>query len=373
MPDFHVREVPPGTEWAYQRLHGLEVAVNLELFGEDQTRSPERLLTEYTHELTALKGMLVALAGPEPADPARGRFGLPITTEPAEILGAAEFALPLLDNTHLMDDLFVQVDAGHRRRGIGTALWREVRRIAAERDRDTVLGWTEHLAATPAAEWVRPATGEGELPVDAGTRFAQALELSLGQVERQSRLELPVPPERLAALRAEAEALAVPGYRLVSWVGPVPEDYLEKVARMNHVLSTDAPTGDIDWRPEVWDAERVRTLSDWEHRTGTGVYTLAVADATGEVAGLTHIHCDHAHLDRPEQWNTSVVAEHRGHRLGMLVKTANLELLARTYPQARHIGTWNADESQYLLAINIALGYRLHGLTGGWQAKLNAG
>jgi GNAT superfamily N-acetyltransferase len=371
MPDFHVREVPPGTQWVYQRLHELEVAVNLELFDEDQTRSPERLLTEYAHERTALKGMLVALAGPAPADPLRDRFGLPVVDEPGKILGAAEFALPLLDNTHLLDDLFIQVAAGHRRQGIGRTLWHQVRRIAADRGRNTILGWTEHLAARPAAEWVRPATGEGELPLDAGTRFAQALGLSLAQVERQSRLELPVAPARLTDLRTQAEASAVPGYRLVSWAGPVPADYLDKVARMNQVLSTDAPTGDIDWRPEVWDAERVRTLTEWEHQTGTGVYTLAVAEDSGEVAGLTHIHCDHTHPERPEQWNTAVVAEHRGHRLGLLVKTANLELLARTFPQAQHIDTWNADENQYMLAINTALGYHLHGLTGGWQAKLS--
>jgi hypothetical protein len=149
----------------------------------------------------------------------------------------------------------------------------------------------------------------------------------------------------------------------------VPEEYLEHVAHMNYVLSRDAPTGSIDWEPEVWDAERVRHRSGQEHLTGSAVYSLALTSDTNEVAGGTHIHSEYAHPERPEQWATSVVPEHRGHRLGLLLKVANLELLATTHPEARYIETWNAGENEYMLAINTALGYRLHGVTGAWQVR----
>jgi GNAT superfamily N-acetyltransferase len=370
MSAFHIVEVAPGTEWAYQQLHELEIDVSLELFGEDRTRSAERLSVQFTDEKTSVSGLLLAVGGPRPDQAATGRFGLPVASTPTALLGTVEFALPLLDNTHLLDDVFITVDAAARRQGIGTALWREVRRIAAERNRTSVLGWTEHRADLDnGPERVLPATGEGHVPVDKATRFAQAIRLSLAQVERQSRLYLPVPPERLAALREQAEARALPAYRVVSWAGPVPEEYLEHVAHMNYVLSRDAPTGSIDWEPEVWDAERVRHRSALEHLTGSAVYSLALTSDTNEVAGGTHIHSEYAHPERPEQWATSVVAEHRGHRLGLLLKVANLELLATTHPEARYIETWNAGENEYMLAINTALGYRLHGVTGAWQVR----
>jgi GNAT superfamily N-acetyltransferase len=371
MPQFHIVEVVPGTEWAYQRLHQLEVAVSLETFGEDQTRSAARLAVHLADEKTALKGLLLALDGPAADEAPRGRFGLPVApSTPTDLRGAVEFGLPLLDNTHLVDDVFINVDAGHRRQGIGSALWTNVQRIAAERDRTSILGWSEHRARADAGtERVLPASGEGHLPLDGGTRFAQSMGLSLAQVERQSRLPVPVPAERLAALRAQAEARALPAYRVVSWAGPVPEEHLEHVAHVNYVLSRDAPTGEIDWEPEVWDAARVRHLSEREHLTGSSAYSLALTSDTGEVAGGTHLHIEDAHPERPEQWATSVVPEHRGHRLGLLLKVANLELLAATHPEARFVETWNAGENDHMLAINTALGYRLHGVTGAWQHK----
>lgn len=372
MPDFHIREILPDGRWPYRLLHELEVAVSVELMGEDQTRSLEQLGTHLTDERNALKGLLVAVPGPAPADVPLGRFGLPVAADDEpELLGAAEFALPLLDNTHLLDDLYIQVVAGSRRRGIGSALWREVRRIAAEQGRDTILGWSEHpVVGEQPAQRLRPSAGDGYLPVDRATRFAQSLGVGLAQVERMSRLDLPVPPRRLADLRSQAEAHALPTYRIVSWAGPVPEEHLDAVAQLNVALSTDAPMADVDWQPEVWDAARVRHADDREHLTGRGIRSLALVAGTGEAAGITHIHCEYAHPERPEQWNTTVAAAHRGHRLGLLLKVANLQLLAAEVPQAKYINTWNAGENSYMLAINTALGFRLHAVTGAWQLRL---
>lgn len=372
MAEFHVREVHPDGRWPYRLLHELEVAVSVELFGEDQTRSLDQIAAQLTDERTALKGLLVAVPGPAPVGVPRGRFGLPVAADDQlELLGAAEFGLPLLDNTHLLDDLYVQVAAGYRRRGVGTALWREVGRIASEQGRDTILGWSEHpVAGERSTERVLPSAGAGYLPADRATRFAQSLGVGLAQVERMSRLHLPVPPERLAELRAQAEAHALPAYRIVSWAGPVPEEHLDAVAHLNVALSTDAPTADVDWQPEVWDAARVRHADNREHLTGRGLRSLALVAATGEAAGITHIHDEYAHPERPEQWNTTVAAAHRGHRLGLLLKVANLQLLAAEVPQAKYINTWNAGENAYMLAINTTLGFRLHAVTGAWQLRL---
>lgn len=373
MPDFHIREASLDRYWGYERLHELDVAISIEQFGEDLSPSAHRVQIHHSDERTSLKCLLVALPGPVPADAERGRFGLPLLPqEPLDLLGSAEFGMPILDNRHLLDDLFVQVRTDVRGGGIGSALWREVVRIAGEHHRDTIIGWTNHLATgqDPALGRLAPATGVGHVPLDAAARFARSHQLALEQVERQSRLDLPVDPKRLVALRAEAEARALPAYRVASWIGPTPAEYRDLVAAMNRTLSVDAPIGEVDWQPESWDAERVRHTDERLALSGRSVYSLAIANSTGEAAGLSHIQVEEAHPERPEQWNTVVAQAHRGHRLGLLLKVANLQQLADAVPQARHMDTWNAGENEFMLAINTALGYRLYAVSGTWQLRL---
>ncbi|MGV8908216.1 MAG: GNAT family N-acetyltransferase [Propionicimonas sp.] len=372
MSEFHIVEARPRTDWVFDSLHALEVAVTTELFGEDQSLSAEWSRASYGNEQTALKGLLLALPGRAPTGATPGRLGLPeAPEEPEQVLGSLEFALPLRDNLHLMDDIYVQVHREARRGGIGSALWREVRRIAAEQGRTSTVAWSQHLAAaaTGSQRLVSP-TGVGHIPIDRATLFAQSLGLELAQVERESRLTLPVDPALLSALRAEAEARALPDYQVVSWVGPTPEVHRPRVAEMNRTLSADAPTGDLDWEEEVWDAERVRHGEEVTHRTGYSVSTLAIHAATGDAAGYTAIHVHNAHPHRPEQWNTAVAGAHRGHRLGLLIKAVNLQLLARTTPVARYVSTWNAGENDHMLAINTRIGFRLHSVVGAWKLAI---
>jgi hypothetical protein len=54
---------------------------------------------------------------------------------------------------------------------------------------------------------------------------------------------------------------------------------------------------------------------------------------------------------------TAVTREHRGHRLGLLLKLAMMELLATTEPQLERIETLNAASNEYMVAVNDALGY----------------
>jgi len=51
----------------------------------------------------------------------------------------------------------------------------------------------------------------------------------------------------------------------------------------------------------------------------------------------------------------------------MLVKLANLVRLADAAPERSVVYTWNADENDHMLAINIELGFRRCGLEAIWQ------
>ena len=52
------------------------------------------------------------------------------------------------------------------------------------------------------------------------------------------------------------------------------------------------------------------------------------------------------------------------------MKLENLRSLADRAPHIRRLLTWNADENAPMLAVNEALGFAPHGLTGIWQKTL---
>ena len=63
MPQFHIVEARPRTDWVYDTLHALEVAVTTELLGEDQSVGADWSRANYSSEVTSIKGMLLALPG----------------------------------------------------------------------------------------------------------------------------------------------------------------------------------------------------------------------------------------------------------------------------------------------------------------------
>ena len=62
--------------------------------------------------------------------------------------------------------------------------------------------------------------------------------------------------------------------------------------------------------------------------------------------------------------------EHRGHRLGTLVKVANLYHARAERPELLVIDTCNADSNPYMVRINEAMGFRPHCRTTDWQLDL---
>ena len=55
------------------------------------------------------------------------------------------------------------------------------------------------------------------------------------------------------------------------------------------------------------------------------------------------------------QWDTLMLKEHRGRRLGQLVKAANLRAMLTELPGVRRVVTWNADVNAPLLRVNRAM------------------
>ena len=79
--------------------------------------------------------------------------------------------------------------------------------------------------------------------------------------------------------------------------------------------------------------------------------------------------------ERAYQWGTLVRPDHRGHRLGLAVKVANLRLLQETQPQITTVVTFNADVNAPMVAVNEQLGFRPVQWLGeaAEEARLNVG
>lgn len=234
--------------------------------------------------------------------------------------------------------LIIIVHPGSRRRGIGTALLRHGAGRAAAAGRKVLANWVLQDAA--------------------GAAFAVARGAVPGLVEaRRVQVLSEIPAGRVAALREQA-AQAAAGYSLLYWPGRLPEEYWSGYAAVENAMA-DAPHGE-GVQPWVWDTDRVREFMDRNERQGRNVYTLAARhDASGELAALTAVEAGQDTQGWGYQLITAVTREHRGHRLGLLVKSAMLEWLAEAEPALDRIVTGNAASNQYMIAINEQLGYRL--------------
>ena len=271
------------------------------------------------------------------------------------VVGAARTDLPLRDNLHLCEHVLA-VHPDCRRRGVGRRLDEEVVRRARAAGRDTLLAMCDE-----------PPGQEGR---SVGRLAAVALGYEVVQQEVRRDIDLPLDPERVRELeRTCAEHAAA--YDVRTWWDRCPDDLAEDCARLHQAMSTDVPKDEVDWREEVWDVDRLRRneqLTAAADRTCVGAG--AVHRESGRMVAFTTMGLPRSARQRAYQWETLVTREHRGHRLGMLVKLAALQELAASDPPPRFISTWNARENTPMIAVNEALGARTNGGIAALQKRL---
>ncbi len=230
----------------------------------------------------------------------------------------------------------------------------------AERRRGLGLALLRHAAARATAHG-RTVLSGGARDGTAGEAFSRSVGAKPGLVDVQRVLDIgALEPGRLERLRAAAEPAAA-GYSLVSWTGLVPEEFIHQAAAL-YAGMNDAPRDPED-AAEEWDGQRVRErINDRRLLFGMRHYTLAARhDATGQLAGMTEMTVDPDDPGWGHQLDTVVIREHRGNRLGMLLKVAMMDFLATAEPRLERIATWNAQANDHMIAINEAMGYKVHG------------
>ena len=264
------------------------------------------------------------------------------TQDAASMVGNALMILPQTDNTNFAF-LGVHVAPQNRGRGIGSALTDFV----IEQARDA--GRTDLLTETNLAFEDRD-----NHPYRA---FLEHRGFSLANVEVRRILDLPVADEQLQAW-IDASAPHHPDYRLATYVDDVPDELIPSLVHLHNQLAVDAPTGDLEFEAEAMTPEGFKIRRAKLKEMGRTTYeTLAIAP-NGEVAAQSTIGMSADDTDNAYQWGTIVRRDHRGHRLGMAVKAANLRVVQAAHPQSERIITTNAEVNAHMVAINEEMGFK---------------
>lgn len=339
---------------AYVEAIGLENAVQAEVLGfGDLDFGPAEQLPQWHDRFTPRRLFVVRSGG--------------------RIVGQATYET-LADPTVTTCWLWVAVDAEHRRRGLGTALLDHVEAVARAAGRTDAISFVASGQGSGPApgDPLEASTGHGWVPrASSEVRFALSRGYALGQVERISRLPLPVDEEALAAIRSEALAAAGDEYRVHTWSGPTPPRWRSDVAAMATALSTDAPMGDVPEPEDVWTVDRLVEAEQRRAASGRASLTAAAEHVpTGRLVACSDLAVPDDASRPAMQQMTLVRREHRGHRLGWLVKVANLDRLIAEKPGRPSVLTFNAEENRPMLAVNEAVGFVPIGVEGVWHRLL---
>lgn len=257
-----------------------------------------------------------------------------------DVVAVGAYETSAYDNLHLAW-LGILVHPDHRRRGHGSAL------LATLRERAVAEGRT----SIGIGGWDSPAT----------IGFAARHGLSQKAVEVNRRQVL-ADLDRRALDAAYDDALPhAAGYELLRLPAITPDPLLPELAVMTAAIN-DAPTDDLDIEDNVFPPERIAAYDAAQAARGHRLHRLVARErATGELAGQSVVAVEAERPELAEQHDTSVLAAHRGHRLGLLLKLEMLRWLAEAEPQIATIDTWNAESNDRMISVNELLGYRVVG------------
>ncbi|TXK42630.1 GNAT family N-acetyltransferase [Nonomuraea sp. C10] len=256
--------------------------------------------------------------------------------EDGRVVAGYALGLPRYDNTHLATLFTLAVHPERQRRGLGTALLGHAAGRARAGGRDLLIGGAT-LVGGP------------------GSAFAAARGCSVAVTQARSVLDLGAAGwDGLARMMPESG-----GYLLERWTGPAGDDLLPALAAVLDGMN-DAPR-DAGVEPKRLPVDRIRATEERMRRDGEDCYSMLARRASdGAPAGITRIHLDAGRASRwGHQGDTTVLKEHRGHRLGLLLKLSNLFWLRESEPRIDRIVTWNATTNRHMLAINEAMGFEV--------------
>ena len=226
-----------------------------------------------------------------------------------------------------------------RKAGVGTAL-------------------LEHLHGR-CLELGRPSVGSDAWDATPGVPFLE----SVGYVRKSQAILRRQELTALAPGQVEgmhALALEKAGdYELLHFDGPLPDDLIEDYGRMAASIN-DAPLDDLELEDDDYSPERIRKVEEAQRGRNRDHLRIAARHRrTGELGGHTELVVERWDPSVAYQLDTAVSPAHRGHRLGLLLKSAMVMWLRERNPEVRTVDTWNAESNGYMIQVNEQLGYRV--------------
>ncbi len=291
-----------------------------------------------------------------------------VARDSGRIVGTARYEIEPGDDPQTAW-LMIDVLPGMRGAGVGSALSAKLQGVAAtDGIRKAIV-----YAVSPYGRGERlPApTGYGSVPRDnPEVRFLLGNGYRLEQVVRGSRLALPAEVDDRFESALEASGA---DYAVHWWIDSTPERWRPEMAALRQLMSTEEPSAGLEEPEVLWSVER---LVEDEARLAESPRTLLTAAVehrpTQTLAGFTTLSVP-AERDRTvSQEDTLVRREHRGHRLGMLLKLANLVELQKRLPGHPAVLTFNAEENRHMLEVNESVGFVPIGYEGAWRKDLPA-
>ncbi|WP_205325762.1 GNAT family N-acetyltransferase [Glycomyces sp. YM15] len=305
------------------------------------------------------RAAFIAGLGYPPPDEDEAHF---VAVEDGRVVAMLGIGMPNRANLHFAW-AWINVHPDHRRKGIGSALVDHFIAYARERGRteltlDTHMSWEGGLERSKA----------GQLFLE-----RHGFKLALTWINRRCAVDA-LDADTEQALLEKAQAAAGDEYEIISWIGRTPEELVETMARIDSTILAEVPLGDLELEPETVDAELKNAKADRNEAMGMKmIQTVARYRGSGEVVANTCviIHDDGEFPDA-YQGITIVDKDHRGHRLGLLLKIVNLRLVRENFPHIRAIWTDNADVNAPMIDINVTLGYEIVDAGGEFQRKFEA-
>jgi GNAT superfamily N-acetyltransferase len=310
-------------------------------------------VVEWPNEAGWLKPELLAIA--RNTTEFTSELGVAVDAE-GRNLGALWIQFPLVENLSETYVFFLVVHPDHTGRGIGRSLLAHIEQRAKESGRSKLVGETHvSIEKADSARAVMFAEKGGFEP---GLRSARRV------------FRFPIDGGAFDAIEASCAPHAA-GYRLETWTGACPAEFRSGRCALAESIATDAPQGDLDKDPEVWDDDRLATFESMVRDMDRVSYCAgAVLESTGELVAFNEVTVGRSAPADSWQFDTIVLPEHRGHRLGTLVKIVNLRVIAAASPATARIFTWNAIENGPMIGINEALGFELASIGTVWQKSL---
>jgi GNAT superfamily N-acetyltransferase len=253
-------------------------------------------------------------------------------------VGQLRVDVPMYDNRNLIWFDFA-VHPQYRGRGLGSEL----------------LQYGEQLARRVG----RSSLGMSQLDLPKADAFAKQHGYERKAIEVNRRQDL-ANLDWSAVQKLYDEAVqASQDYELVRIAGKLPDELLDGMVAVVASIN-DAPKDDLDIEDDVFSPERLRAYEDSQLAHERNLYrVIARHRATGVLAGHTAITVERERPHIAEQADTAVSRDHRGHRLGALVKTGMLLWMREAEPALTQLDTWNAESNNHMIAINEQLNYHI--------------